>query len=261
MRKHIKKLSVLFVLLIGLVATLILAGVSPESRAQQSDDFGSKAALLNAKGNLARGGDEKEVDGYADEVFRQFGSPEMASAMAPFKDRLVRAEVNYRRQGKGGVSERGLANSLNGLTKKLGAPDYARVSPAQVRHMRVNMMVAYPGFIGRASEKKLKKSVVNPEMSPIEAAGVTMLLVTQKLSNEEFQVTPEEWAAKRHEKQMKKWEAHRKGAPPPKEEAAARGKAVSESARSKELQRIFYSRGAEILPLIDSSLEDMGIPR
>jgi hypothetical protein len=260
MRKYIKKLSVLFVLLLGLAAMITIANISPESKAQKNDDIGSKAALLNARAKLAKGGDEKEVGRYADEVFQQFGSPEMATGMSLFKDRLVRAEVNYRRQGKGGVSERSLAKSLNGLTKKLGAPDYARISPSQVRYMRVNMMIAYPGMIHRSSDKQLKKSVVDPEMSPLEAAGMTMLLVTQKLSNKEFQVTPEEWAASQHEKQVKKWEAHKKGAPLPKDKAV-NGKATSESARSKELQRAFYNKGAEILPLIDSSLQDMGIPR
>ncbi len=44
-----------------------------------------------------------------------------------------------------------------------------------------------------------------------------MLLITQKLSNEAFQGTPEEWAQKRHQKQVARWEAHRSGRAAPVE--------------------------------------------
>jgi hypothetical protein len=97
-------------------------------------------------------------------------------------------------------------------------------------------------------------------MSPLEATGLTLLLVTQKLANEDFQVTPEEWTARRHQKAVAKWRAHRNGIPAPIEEST---KAVArvESARTKELKAAFLSRAVDILPSVDRSLEAFGIPR
>jgi hypothetical protein len=259
-RKQTKKATLLLLLILGLAVLLTTAGVSPKSEANQNSDLRSRVALLNAKARLARSGDEKAVSDLADEVFKQFGHPEMTDALPVFKDRLVRAEINYRRQGKGGISERNLVKALNRFTEKIGAPDYAKVSVAQLRYLRVNLISAFPSFISQPPEKQPRKTVVNPEMSPLEAAGLTLLMVTQKLSNEDFQVTPEEWAAKRHRQQVAKWEARRNAKPAPMIEDA-KARVASESARSKELQQVFFNRAADILPLIDNSLEDMGISR
>ena len=260
MKKHAKKIALLFVLLLGIAFLLIASGTSPKSEATQSNDIQLRVGLLNAKARLAKSGDERAVGDLADEVFKQFGHPEMALGLSFYKDRLVRAEVNYRRQGKGGITEKDLVKAMNGLTRRLGAPDYSRVSSAQIRYLRVNMLHAYPGFISQAPEGTPGKSIVNSEMSPLEAAGLALVMVNQKLSNRDFQVTPAEWATQRHLRAVERWNAHRSGKPVP-ENSTAQLKIEFESTRSKELQQHFRNRVADVPPLVDKALNDLGIPR
>jgi len=259
-RKHAKKIALLSVLLLGIALLLIASGISPKSEATPSNDIQLKAGLLNAKARLAKSGDETAVGDLADEVFKQFGPPGMAFGLSLYKDRLVRAEVNYRRQGKGGIPEKNLVKAMNGLTRGLGAPDYSRVSTTQLRHLRVNMLGAYPGLISQAPEGNPGKSIVNSEMSPLEAAGMALLMVNQKLSNRDFQVTPEEWAKQQHLRAVERWNAHRSGKPVPGK-STARSKIEFENVRGKELQQLFSNRVADVPPLVDKALDDMGIPR
>ncbi|HEX3249537.1 MAG TPA: hypothetical protein VHS05_08920 [Pyrinomonadaceae bacterium] len=259
-RKHAKKTALLLVLTLGIALLLITSGVSPKSEATQSNDIQLRVGLLNAKARLARSGDERAVGDLADEVFKQFGPPELAFGLSLYKDRLVRAEINYRRQGVGGIPEKNLVKAMNGLTRRLGAPDYSRVSTPQVRFLRVNMLGGYPGFISQAPEGNPGKSIVNSEMSPLEAAGLALLMVNQKLSNKDFQVTPAEWATQRHLRAVERWNAYKSGKPAP-EKSTAQAKVVVETMRSKELQRLFSNRVADVPPLVDRALDDLGIPR
>ncbi|HEY3041983.1 MAG TPA: hypothetical protein VGJ66_24860 [Pyrinomonadaceae bacterium] len=259
-KRQAKKTALLLVLLLGLALLLTTSGISPKSEATPSNDTNLRVGLLNAKARLAKNGDEMAVGDLADEVFKHFGPPEMAFGLSLYKDRLVRAEVNYRRQGTGGIPEKNLVKAMNGLTKRLGAPDYSRVSGAQLRYLRVNMLGAYPGFISQAPEGHPGKSIVNPEMSPLEAAGMALLMVNQKLSNRDFQVTPEEWATQRHLRAVERWKAHRSGKPVP-ENSTAQSKVEFESVRGKELQQLFRNRVADVPPLVDKAFDDMGIPR
>jgi hypothetical protein len=252
-REHVTIFATFLIVILGLATISAKVGVSPgqENRGLESQ---GRFASLNSKARLAEGGDETAIRELADEVFNQFASPEMTSVLSPFKDRLVLAEVNYRLQGKGGVSEKSVVQSLNKLTKQLGSPDYARVSTGQVRYLRVNLMGAFPSFFSQPTAH------VDLEMSPLEAVGLTLVLVTQKLSNEDFQVTPEEWAARRHQKQVEKWEVYRAGKPTVVE-PEAKARVVIENSKSKELERVFQDSDADMMPLIEGLLTDMGISR
>ncbi len=258
--KHAEKAIIPLLLILGLATLSAKVGVSPPPQENGSSNAQARFASFNSKARLAKSGDERAVRDLADQVFTEFGYSEVAGALSLFKDRLVRAEVNYRRTGNGGIPERNVVRMLNGLSKKLGAPDYARVSVRQVRYLRVNLLPVFPSFIGRSSTKQSDKSIINSEMSPLEATGLTLLLVTQKLGNEDFQVTPEEWTAKQYQKTVAKWEAHRNGIPAPMEEST-RAVARVETGRTKELKAVFLNRAADVLPSIDRSLEALGIPR
>src|SRR6185312_4711051 len=181
--------------------------------------------------------DERAVKDLADAVFTQFAGAEFSNALSDMKNRIASAEVGYRRDNKGGVSERKLVNSLNHLSRQIGAPDFAQVSMAQLRYLRVNLAGAYPNLISQPSARQFGKSGLTTEMSPLEAATLTMLLATQKLSNEDFQVSPQEWAQKRYQKDVEKWEAHRNGAAAPAR-TAARSRASLENTKGKELKKI-----------------------
>src|SRR5262249_15888463 len=93
----------------------------------------------------------------------------------------------------------------------MGAPDYAKVSVRQLRFLRLNAMGVFPGLVTQPKGGQSKKSVIDSEMSPLEAVGMAMFIGNQKLTNEDFQVPPAEWEAKRHQKDVTKWEAYKKG--------------------------------------------------
>lgn len=182
----------------------------------------------------------------------------MNDALSVVNERLVSSEVKYRREGRGGISEGRLVNSLNKLTKQLAAPDFARVSVAQVRYLRVNLLAVCPSLISDSGERRLGRSIIKTDMSPLEAAALSLILVTQKLSNEDFQVTPREWDRNSYQKQVAKWKAFRSGRP-----AALRQKLkaieATESAKSKELRQAFTNHASDIEALVDSALTEIGI--
>jgi hypothetical protein len=271
--KHFKKSATLLVAVLGLGALFATAGWLSRSQATNSGttktgfaslglnsihDANDRVASLNSKARLAARGDETAVRDLADAVFAQFASADMNDALSVAKDRLVTSEVNYRRDGEGGISENKLVKALNKASEQLGAPDFARVSVAQLRYLRVSLLAVYPSLIGQSHQNQVGRSAVKSEMSPLEAAGLSMLLFTQKVSNQDFQVTPKEWAQKRHEEQIARWEAHRSGRVIPTEKAV-RGSAAKETAKSKELQQILTSRAADIGPLVDGLLTEMGM--
>src|SRR2546426_727922 len=190
-KKTLVILSSLAFLALGIVSILPAARqpVQGQSGPDRSDPFAS----LNNKASAAKSGDETAIREVADEVFKTIGLDSLDPDLsAPFKDRLVRAEVDYRRTGKGGVHENKVAQAINQLADRLGAPSYARTGLLQLRHLRVSLQVPLSNFIAQVPSKGSGKATINPEMSPLEAAGLTLLMLYQKVHNEDYQLTPEE---------------------------------------------------------------------
>jgi hypothetical protein len=210
-KKTLKLFGVLLALTIGIAVMSAKIGLTTKSKNADNPNKHERVNSFNNKARLAKTGDEQAVNDFADEVFSQFAPPEAADAFPLFKDRIVRAEANYRRTGKGGIQEKNVVGAFNELAKQIGAPDYAKVSVRQLRFLRLNAMGAFPGLIGQPKWTQSNNSVIDSEMSPLEAVGMSLWLGNQKLANEDFQVTPNEWATKRHQKEVAKWEANRKG--------------------------------------------------
>ena len=88
---------------------------------------------------------------------------------------------------------------------------YAKTSALQVRYLRATLVRGYPNFIAqpRLGEKEgLEQEVgssINSMMSPLEAAFVTAVLLQQKMLNEEYQKTPQEWADSMRATQLEEW--------------------------------------------------------
>lgn len=163
----------------------------------------TQAALLNTA-------DETQIRALADEVFRAFPIDQ-----APFeitesvKDRLVRAEVNYRSGHGKAISEFGVVRMINMLADKLGAPAYARTNVFEVRRLEMNFLPHLSKLIGNkpAGEPDGPKppgTSINPTLSPLEAITIAGLLIQQKRFSPEYQMTQEEWVTnqggKRHPK-------------------------------------------------------------
>lgn len=216
----------------------------------------------------AKNNDEKAVRELADAVFDYAGGQMPDSVSAGMKDRLVRAEMNYRK-GKKGIREEDIVRTVNELADTMGAPAYAKTSKLQVKVMRVKLMGDHPSFIAQERDEKkkgLKKKVgdtLNPEVSPLEGAFITMMMVQQKVLNEDWQKTPEEYAATLNTK-------HSKESKSVGEDQEIKGRLVAKKAKNMEkvnemMETISKGLGrlgaAGALELADKSLDTLGIER
>ena len=156
---------------------------------------------LDEKAHKAKSGDEDAVRDLADEVFHRYGRLFTSGVTGDVKDRVVRAEMEYRKSGKGGVRETHVVNAVNFLAGKFDAPDYAKTDHRQVRVLRARMSWQAPAFFapdpdGRKGLKKKIGQQMNPEVSPLEAVCLMLVMLDQKALNEEYQQTPKEFATK-----------------------------------------------------------------
>jgi len=256
-----KKVTMLWggmLVLLGLAAISLNLPVSP-GRAQEASELKAKLSRLNTKARLARDGDETAVREFTDEVFNQLGTPETASFAASFKERLVRAEVAYRRQEKKGVSERELAAALNDVVKELDLPDYAEVSVSQVRYLRLKLVSALPGIVGQTAEPGPGKSALHSEMSPMETIAMTHLIVVQKLWNPDFQMTRAEWAIHLREQKLAKRTDQDSGAPGSTQNVHLTE--TGKNAKTEALKEAALNHASDLGPVIDRYLARLGIPK
>jgi hypothetical protein len=163
---------------------------------------------VNEKARAARGGDEDAVRELTDAVFNTAVDEDdvIGDATKPLKERVLRAEMEYRKGKRKGVAEIEVVKVINGLAKKYGAPDYAKTDQREVRELRMSMLLTEGDFVargrndGKGKPKKKKGDTIGSEMSPLEAVYVTTDMLKQKLYNEDYQLTQEERRARWAEK-------------------------------------------------------------
>lgn len=263
-KKTLVILSSVGFLALGIVSILHAARqpVHGQSGPEHRDPF----ATLNNKAVAAKGGDETAIGEVADEIFKSFGVGSLeSSALAPLRDRLVRSEVAYRRTGKGSVRGNKVVQAINQFADRLGAPSYARTGLLQVRYLRNSLQVLLPNFIGQELSKASGKSPINPEMSPLEATGLTLLMLYQKVYNEEYQLTPDEWSNLRYQQDLAKWHARKNGSRPP-EEKTSKMVASIERPKTAEMKHVLAhavenSGPGGLAALANSLLDTIGISR
>jgi hypothetical protein len=107
------------------------------------------------------------------------------------KERLVRAEINYR-QGSHKVdpSEFRVVHVINRLADRLGAPAYARTNVFEVRRLRTDLL-PYTSDLQTGD----MADALGAPMSPLEAFFFAVSLFQQKRYNVDFQLTNDEWTA------------------------------------------------------------------
>jgi hypothetical protein len=161
-------------------------------------------AALNAKVRAAKGGGEDTARALADEVFANFNLDQAPAGMADaLKDRLVRAEVSYRNGGRG-VIETDIVRMVNRFAYVLKAPDFARTNLYELRRLEVGIRPYVPALqpqqsnadeAGAGRKRGVRLAPVSRTLSPLEATYLAALLIKQKQSNPEFQLTNDEWIA------------------------------------------------------------------
>lgn len=283
--KQIKVVLILF-MLVAFTCTALWLAKSPSvqgrapSVTQDQAQRPEPLTCLNDKAKAAKGPDPSAVRALTDEVFEALALPEVPLfTQEAMKERVARAEMNYRKGADKGISEFKVAKTVNELAAKLEIPDYEKVSPAMVRIIRVGLMGQLPNFIAQdaPSDKKHTKKVgssINPVLTPLEATAVTLYLLQQKLLNEGFQVTHKEFFANVHEKQLQHWRESRtkkdvgalqSGNGQAEQQSEPKLRVVSNSKANNS--RKAAKRAAEamspdvLLNLADSSLDTLGINR
>lgn len=177
-----------------------------------SDSTDKKATKMRhsieEQARKAKDNQEQSIRLLADAVFKDVAATLPGSISTRLKDRLIEAEVKYR-QGHKDIRESHVVRAVNKLAARFNAPDYARTSPLQIRTLRLELMKQYPNFVAQDEDdrKALKKRVgdgINQDVSPLEAFFLAAVMVEQKMLNDDWQESPEEWAAnaKAHKKRF-----------------------------------------------------------
>lgn len=240
------------------------AKAEPQPSAQDDAKQSNPLARLNAKARAARKHDEAAVRELVDESFNVAALNNAPAGMSDaIKDRLVRAELNWRRGATRGVSDKDVVKTINQLADKFNAPDYAHTNRYEVRRLHTLMFPYMPDFIGRentgASTSKQKGSSINHErMSPLEAGFLMAMLLRQKQTNPDFQLT--------HDEQFAQWKERHSG-------KAKKDKKNDDSAQAQEYAKRHdaianaISDGAakmspaELLNLPANMLDALGVER
>ncbi len=158
-------------------------------------------ARVDKRASAVRGANEEAIRELADAVLLLVIGDTVPDVLVnPYKERLVRAEINYRGGQKAGIPEVNIVRVVDELVRKLNAPEYARTDEDEVHDTRLAISYLMPHFIVhqpfRSGEESFTETpnTVDPSMSPLEAVYVTRFLIMQKEINESSQITPTERA-------------------------------------------------------------------
>ncbi|HYP52667.1 MAG TPA: hypothetical protein VEQ42_03960 [Pyrinomonadaceae bacterium] len=163
--------------------------------------------MLDERAAAASGGDERAVRELVETFFRGPELRGVPSLLAgPFKERLIRAEAKFRRGQGTGVSEESVVRVVEELARKFDAPEYALAETDEVRALRLSLSSLVPRLVVRQPlpagaeprpfwfVTKAPAFDVPASMSPVEAAYITLMMLTQKQINETYMLTKDERA-------------------------------------------------------------------
>jgi len=250
-----RKILLLVLLTSAVLVTALLVIGRRASGQPPAKDETNPIVRINEKANLLNSGAEEQTREVADEILKAFELDQVPDeVISEARDRLIAAEIRYRKGDLKPISEFGVVRMVNMLADRLGAPAYAKTNVFEVRRMEINFVPWLGKFMSEkpardAGPKRVGTSF-NPTMSPLEAMTIAGLLIQQKRFNPSFQLTQTEWLAKHYGK------GKAKGDPPD---------AASEPRRQQfdqSLQRLPETMSAEdFINLSQSALDKLGVPR
>ena len=160
-------------------------------------------ALIDEKAQAAVRADEPAVRDLTDAVLREitrdfrFSYDRVPkSLLAPLKQRLVQAELAYRRGAREGIAEDKAVQVIANLAREFDAPSYAQTDAEEVRSIRQYLAHYAPCFIPQTNSIPVadEEPRLRDTMSPLEATLTVSTLINLKLHNETMLLTPEERA-------------------------------------------------------------------
>lgn len=163
-----------------------------------ADDEANPLVKINKKARAAKDGGETATRELVDEMFRSFDFAQQFSELDDsIKERLVRAELNHKTShGKSSCSEQRVVHAVNLLADRIGTPIYTRTNVFEVRRLRADLLLYTSDLQERRNKNGFRKGQKHDVMmSPLETFFITVMLIQQKLSNPEYQLTNDEWIA------------------------------------------------------------------
>lgn len=152
---------------------------------------------IDNKALAAQSGQQVAVSDLVDTIFISYAINEFdPNLVASLKDRIVRAELNGQV-----IEEYRVVEAVNWLADQFSAPTYARTSPLQIRATKVNLSKYMPNLFvdkdtqGNVGIQRQENSIISNQVSPCQATSLLLLIVEQKMLNEDFQKNPEQWDA------------------------------------------------------------------
>jgi len=179
------------------VSTTLAAPVHPRPGALTSI---AKLDLLLVKAS-APNATQTDVEQAVNGIFKDTGADPNMLGISSVRNQIVSAELAYHNQHHSPITEDRVVSAVNNLSTTWGLPSYTHTSASEVHKLHMALVFAFPQFLTtdpntRASVKPQngKKTLVRAEMSPLETTLMFSTLVQQKLSNPEYQMTPEEFS-------------------------------------------------------------------
>ncbi len=149
---------------------------------------------FNELAMAARGGDPQALRAMTNGILDRFVSIELPAEHS-LRDRLFRAESEFRAGRHPSVSEDSAVAAFNEIADLVSAPDWARTNKNQVHVFRVSLKPRIPQLVGRERAQR-RLLDISEQMSPGEAVLVALYLAQGKLTTPEYQVPPDEWVSR-----------------------------------------------------------------
>lgn len=168
---------------------------------------------------------------------------------ARLKSPIVGAQLAYQQGGHAGITELQVAQAVNRLSRHFGLPSATLTSHNEVRRLHVAMAADFPSAFTGDLKARLavggKPLLIHDRMSPLEGTLLFASMMRQKLSNPQYQTTPDEYAAN--------WSARHSGKPESQKVDRSKeiASALSASLSSRPL--------TDLIQQASSTLSDLGI--
>jgi hypothetical protein len=170
---------------------------NPTSNSGLPDRYGKSVhQYTNQLADLSRAGNIDATRELTRQVFRNSGlASEMADSFG-FTNRIVQAESAYQSGTQPPIHEADIAKAVNNFAKAVAAPKWVSTNEAEVRKLRMRMLVSYPRLIASREppDSKGRYKALSDNMRPVEAVDIAITLLYQKHYNADFQFTTAEQA-------------------------------------------------------------------
>lgn len=251
MRRPVK-ISVGLLVLCILGCSIVLFMASSNVQSQSTSNTDDPFYIINQKALTAKSNDETAVRDLAREIFKQFALPEVSQPVRDeMVERLVRAEIAFRNEGRNSLTEDDVVRTMNWITDQFNAPSYAKTDNNQINYLRYVLAQVMPDLVAQEEfgASKTFGSKIGGKMSPLEATAMSLLMLCQKMGNSEYMVTSDEFATKLTQDSYGQTDA------------VARIEARDADSKQAEMEQSLYNSNANLADFHNRALDVLGVER